>query len=83
MFPLFIENKLNGINQSGFKPVDSWINQLIAITNEIYQSFDEGCEVRHVFLRYFEAFRKVWHESVIFNLKQNGIYSKLLNLIKD
>ena len=83
MFPLFIENKLNGINQSGFKPVDSWINQLIAITNEIYQSFDEGCEVRHVFLRYFEAFCKVWHESVIFNLKQNGIYGKLLNLIKD
>ena len=83
MFPLFIENKLNGINQSGFKNVDSWINQLIAITNEIYQSSDEGCEVRHVFLRYFEAFRKVWHESLIFNLKQNGIYRKLLNLIKD
>ena len=29
-----------------------------------------------------EAFDKVWHEGLIFKLKQNGILGKLLNLIK-
>ena len=36
MFPFFIENKLITANQSGFKPGDSCINHLIAITHEIY-----------------------------------------------
>ena len=36
MFPFFIENKLIIANQSGFKPGDSYINHLIAITYEIY-----------------------------------------------
>ena len=35
------------------------------------------------FLRYFQAFVKVWHQGLIFKLKQNGISGKLLNLIKD
>ena len=83
MFPFFIENKLIAANQSGFKPGDSCINQLIAITDEIYQSFDAGCEVRGVFLDISKAFDKVWHEGLIFKLKQNGISRKLLNLIKD
>ena len=83
MFPFFIENKLIAANQSGFKPGDSCINQLIAITHEIYQSFDAGYEVRGVFLDISKAFDKVWHEGLIFKLKQNGISGKLLNLIKD
>ena len=83
MFPFFIENKLIAANQSGFKPGDSCINQLIAITDEIYQSFDAGYEVRGVFLDISKAFDKVWHEGLIFKLKQNGISRKLLNLIKD
>ena len=83
MFPFFIENKLIAANQSSFKPGDSCINQLIAITDEIYQSFDAGYEVRGVFLDISKAFDKVWHEGRIFKLKQNGISRKLLNLIKD
>ena len=35
------------------------------------------------FLDISKAFDKVWHESLIFKLKQNGISGKLLNLIKD
>ena len=38
---------------------DSYINQLLSITHEIYGSFDEGLEVRHVFLDIPEAFDKV------------------------
>ena len=83
MFPFFIENKLIAANQSGFKPGGSCINQLTAIAHEIYQSFNAGYEVRGVFLDISKAFDKVWHEGLIFKLKQNGISGKLLNLIKD
>ena len=39
MFKFFIENELISPNQSGFKPGDSCINQLLAITHEMYKSF--------------------------------------------
>ena len=61
IFKFFIENKLISPNQSGFKPGDSCINQLLAITHEIYKSFDDGFEVRTVFLDISKAFEKVWH----------------------
>ena len=83
MFLFFIENKLIAATHSGFKPGDYCINQLIAITHEIYQSFDAGYEVRGVFLEISKAFDKVWHDGLIFKLKQNDISGKLLNLIKD
>ena len=83
MFPFLIEKKLIAANQSGFKSGDSYINQLISITHEIYQSFDASYEVWGFFLDIFKAFDKVWHEGLIFKLKQNGISGKLLNLIKD
>ena len=41
MFEFFIENNLISKNQSGFRPGDSCINQILSITHEIYQSFDE------------------------------------------
>ena len=50
MFKFFIENELISQDQSAFKPGDSCTNQLLAITHEIYKSFDEGFEVRCVFL---------------------------------
>ena len=46
----FNENDLLSPNQSGFRPGDSCINQLLSITHEIYQSFDNDLEVRGVFL---------------------------------
>ena len=83
MFKFFIENELISPNQSGFKPGDSCINQLLAITHEIYKSFDDGFEVRGVFLDISKAFDKVWHEGLIFKLKQNDISGNLLNLLCD
>ena len=40
IFGFFIENDLISQHQSGFKPEDPCINQLLSITHEIYQSFD-------------------------------------------
>ena len=79
---MFIENELISPNQSEFKPDDSGINQLLAIAHEIFKLFDEEFEVK-CFSRYIEMFDKVWHECLIFKLKQNGISGKSLNLLCD
>ena len=49
IFRFFIKNDLISQHQSGFKPGDSCINQLLSITHEIYQSFDEGFDVCSVY----------------------------------
>ena len=59
MFRFLIENNLISSNQSGFNPGDSCINQLLSITHEIYKPFDDGFEVRGVFLDISKAFDKV------------------------
>ena len=59
MFTCFIENNLISENQSGFKPGDSCVNQLLAITHEIFSSFDENFDVRGVFRDISKAFNKV------------------------
>ena len=83
MFRFFIENNLISSNQSGFKPGDSCINHLLSITHGICKSFDDGFEVRVVFLDISKAFDKVRHKGIIFKLKQNGISGKLLSVLSD
>ena len=77
-------NNLITKNQSGFRPGDSTSNQLLYLVNEIHEAFEnpKSLEVRAVFLDIFKAFDKVWHEGLIFKLKQNGISGNLLNLFK-
>ena len=83
MFIYFIENNLISENQSGFKPGDSCTNQLLAITHEIFSSFDENYEVREVFLDISKAFNKVLHKGIIHKLKRNGISGNILSLLTD
>ena len=55
MFDFFKTNHLISMNQSGFKPGDPCINQLLSITHGIHASFDEVYEVRGVFLNISKA----------------------------
>ena len=78
----FISNNLITKNQSGFRPNDSVTNQLISLVEAIHSSFDSKLEVRSVYLDMSKAFDKVWHEGLIFKLKQNGIDGNLLALFE-
>ena len=66
---LLEENLLNS-NQSGFRPSDSCINQLLTITHEIFEVFDcnPSLEIRSIFLDISKAFDKVWHEGLLYKL---------------
>ena len=83
MFIYFSVNKLISKNQSGFQLGDSCINQLLSITHKIFTSFDNGLEVRSVFLDICKAFDKVWYEGLIFKLKQNSISGELLHVLSN
>ena len=58
-FKFFTENNLISLNQSGFKPGDSCVNQLLPITHPILKSLDNDHEIRSVFLDMSKAFDKV------------------------
>ena len=85
MFISFSANKLISKNQSGFQPNDPCINQLLSITHKISTSFDNGLEVRSVFLDISKAFDKVWHEGLIFKFKKkkNCISGELLQILSN
>ena len=69
MFEFFSENELISHSQSGFKPGDSCINQLLYITYDTYHSLDDDLETRDDFLDISKAFDNVWHEGFLFKLK--------------
>ena len=44
---------------------------------------NQDYEIRGAFLNISKAFEKVWHEDLVFKLKQNGISGNLLNIFED
>ena len=64
--------------QSGFRPGDSTVNQLCFITHRIYESLQNGKEVRAVFIDLSRAFDKVSHPHLLYKLKTFGIGGSLL-----
>ena len=53
--------------QSGFRPGDSCVHQLISIVHEIYNAFDANpsLKVRGVFLDISKTFDRVWHNGLL------------------
>ena len=71
-------------HQSGFRLGDSCIYQLLAVTHDIFLSFDSSLSLKTnvVFLEISKIFDRVWHDGLLFKLKQNDINGNLLELIK-
>ena len=65
MLNFFLENDLISPKQSGFRPGDSCINQLLSVNHEILRAFDIGLELQGLFLDASKAFDKVWHAVLI------------------
>ena len=76
------ENDLISQKQSGFKPGDSCVNQILSIYFDIHKSFDNSLEVRGIFLDISKAFDRVWHEGLIYKLKCIGIKDNALKIIE-
>ena len=83
IYDFLLKEKLLNPNQSGFRPSNSCINQLLAITHEIFEAFDcnPTFEVRSVFLDMSKAFNKVWHEDLLYKLKSMGISGEFYDLL--
>ena len=46
-------------------------------------AFDKGFEVHGIFLDISKTFDKVWHDGLIFKLRQNGISGDIINILRD
>ena len=79
-----IKNNLFSNSQSGFRPNNSCIHQLIAIAHKMFSAFDANpsLEVCGFFLDLSKAFDRVWHDGFLYKLKCNGIDDNLFKLIK-
>ena len=72
----FIDTRnMLSVHQSGFRPGDSCVHQLISIVHEIYSAFDANpsLEVRGVFLDISKAFDRVLHKGLLYKIKCMGV----------
>ena len=72
LFKYLENNNLLNPHQSGFRPGDLCVHQILSITYDIYKPFDANpsLEVRGIFLDMSKAFDRVWHEILIFKFKR-------------
>ena len=76
-------NNLLTWRNSGYKPFDSTINQLVLLSHKIYEALENGHDVCFVSLDASAAFDRVWHEGLLFKLRQFGIKGTFYNWIKN
>ena len=78
------ENELLNPNQSGFRPFDSCVNQILSISHKFFSNFDcdSPKDIRAVFLDISKVFDKNWLPGLIFKIKSFGISGDMLKLIK-
>ena len=83
MYDFLSDNNLLSPNLSGFRSGDSTINQLLSINHECINSFKKGLEVRGIFLDISRLLTRLWHDSLIFNLRQNDLSGDIINILRE
>ncbi|MCG8048538.1 MAG: reverse transcriptase domain-containing protein [Candidatus Thiodiazotropha endolucinida] len=76
------QNNILTKHQSGFRPNDSTVNQLLEIYHTILESLDKGKEIKFIFCDVSKAFDKVWHDGLLHKLQKYGIGGNLLEWFK-
>ena len=82
MYNFLTENDLLSPNQSGFRSGDSSINQLLSINYEVLNAFVKVLNYRGMFLDISKVFDKVWHDGLIFKLRQNDRSGDIINILQ-
>ena len=84
VFAFLENNNLLTPKQSGFRPNDSCVSQVLSIVHSVYSDFDlnPSLEVRGNFLDISKAFDKVWHEGILYKLESLDITGNLLKLFQ-
>ena len=77
------ENQLLTWKNSGFKELDSAINQLLYITDKIHKAIEAGKEICLVFLDVSKAFDRVWHSGLLHKARCMGIEGRLFDWLCD
>ena len=75
-------NNLLTWRNSGYKHQDSTVNQLVNICHKIYTALEDGRDVVFVSLDASSAFDRVWHDGLLFKLRQMGVRGNLYDWIK-
>lgn len=82
IYTFLTENNIITYKQSGFRPGDSTINQLIYLCHKISTFMNSGDEVRAVFLDFSKAFDKVWHLGLLWKLEMYGVTGNTLKWLQ-
>ena len=75
------DHSLLTVKNSGFKQKYS-VNKLLSIVHKLYSGLDNKENACLVFLDISKAFDRVWHEGLLFKLKQLGISGILLKWLE-
>ena len=78
----FVSHNLIYCKQSGFLRGHSTVFQLIDIFDQIARSLDDKTVTCMVFCDISKAFDRVWHQGLLFKLKENGISGNMLKWIE-
>ena len=81
MYNYCVQNNILTARNSGFKKMDSAINQLIHLSHLIYKGLDDEMKIGMIFMDITKAFDKIWHKGLIYKLFRIGFRGKLLNLL--
>ena len=76
-------NNLLTWKNSGFKELDSAVNQLLYITDKIHRALEDGKEICLVFLDVSKAFDRVWHAGLLHKLRCLGVEGSMFEWLCD